>query len=339
MEIPRLSICMPTYNFGRFIGGSLDSILNQRRDDMEIVVLDGASQDDTEPVVRSYEKRFSQIRYHRMPARGGIDRDMARSVEFARGEYCWLFSADDIMRPGAIDRIFSEIESGLDLYLCGLNLCTFDMHILRQHSILNINQDAEFDLGDVRDRLRYFRHAATTTAFFSFMGSLIVKRSRWMATPLNEAFVGSLWAHVARIFEMIPEGLRVKYISAPLLDKRSDNDSFMDKGIVHRCGIVVDGYHRLAESFFGKGSKEAFHIRRVVRNEFPALYLLNIKLQAWEQGKYDELPVVDQMMRRAFQYRTLGNYASRLAYEATPRQVLRIATRVYKSLKRIAGVR
>lgn len=339
MEMPRLSICIPTYNFGQFIGQSLDSILNQMRDDMEIVVLDGASQDDTELVVRSYEKRFPQIRYHRMPARGGIDRDMARSVEFARGEYCWLFSADDIMRPGAIDRIFNEIESGFDLYLCGLNLCNFDMRILRQHSILNINQDAEFDLGDARSRLEYFRRATTTTAFFSFMGSLIVRRSRWTAIPLNEAFVGSLWAHVARIFEMIPKGLRVKYISEPLLDKRSDNDSFMDKGIIHRYRIAVDGYHRLAETFFGKDSKEAFHIRRVIRNEFPVRGLLSIKLQAWEQGKYDELPVVDQMTRRVFQDRTLGNYVNRLVYEVTPLQVFRIATRAYKSLKRTVGVR
>jgi len=339
MEIPRLSICMPTYNFGRFIGGSLDSILNQRRDDMEIVVLDGASQDDTELVVQSYQKRFPQIHYHRMPARGGIDRDMAHSVELARGEYCWLFSADDIMRPGAIDRILNEIESGLDLYVCGLNLCNFDMQILRQHSISDINHDAEFDLGDIGDRLRYFRHATTTTAFFSFMGSLIVKRSRWMATPLNEAFVGSLWAHVARIFEMIPKGLRVRYISEPLLDKRSENDSFMDKGIVHRCRIAVDGYHRLAETFFGMDSEEAFHIRRVIRNEFPALGLLSIKLQSWEQGKYDELPVVDKMMRRVFQDRTLGNFVSRLVYEATPLRVLRSVTCAYRSLKRIVGVR
>lgn len=336
---PRLSICIPTYNFGKFIGKSLESIVSQMSDGMEIVILDGASTDDTELVVRSYQKRFPQIHYHRMPVRGGIDRDMAHSVAFARGEYCWLFSADDIMCPGAIDRILSETESGLDLYLCGLNLCSFDMRILRQHSIMNIKQDAEYDLGDVRSRLEYFRRATTTTAFFSFLGSMIVRRSRWTAIPLNEAFDGSLWALAARIFEMIPKGLRVKYISAPLLDKRGDNDSFMDKGIVHRRRIAVDGYHRLAETFFGKDSQESFHIRRVVRNEFPALYLLNIKLQAWEQGKYDELPVLDEMMRRVFQDRTLGNYASRFAYEATPLQVLRIATRVYRLLKRIAGVR
>lgn len=340
METPRLSICIPTYNFGRFIGKSLDSILSQMRGDMEIVVLDGGSQDDTTRVVESYQQRCPQIHYYRMPERGGIDRDMARSVEFARGEYCWLFSADDIMRPGSIDRIFEEIESGLDLYLCGLNICNFDMQLLQQHSVLNCDHDAEFDLGDTESRLRYFRNAATTTAFFSFMGSLVVKRRRWSAIPLNEAFVGSLWAHVARIMEMLPQGLRIKYISTPLLDKRGENDSFMDKGIVHRYKIAVDGYHRLAETFFGKRSEEAFHIRRVVRDESPALRgLLILKLQAHAQGKQDELRMLDQIVETMFQDKTPSCYMNRVAYKVMSAPVLQIARRIYKLLKRTVGMR
>ena len=53
-----------------------------------------------------------------------------------------------------------------------------------------------------QDRLRYFQLAETTAAFFSFMGSLIIRKSRWDAIPFSEAFDGTLWAHVARIFAM-----------------------------------------------------------------------------------------------------------------------------------------
>ena len=69
----RLSICMPTYNFGRFIGEALDSIMKQATDEVEIIVLDGASTDNTLDVVRSFQARFPRIYYHCLSRRGGID--------------------------------------------------------------------------------------------------------------------------------------------------------------------------------------------------------------------------------------------------------------------------
>ena len=88
----RLSVCIPTYNFGRFIGETLESIVRQATEEVEIVVLDGGSTDNTTEVVEGFRDAFPRLRYYRQDFKGGIDRDMAKSVELARGEYCWLFS-------------------------------------------------------------------------------------------------------------------------------------------------------------------------------------------------------------------------------------------------------
>jgi len=53
MNRPRLSICIPTYNFGRFIGETLDSILPQATEDVEVTVVDGASTDNTADIVEN----------------------------------------------------------------------------------------------------------------------------------------------------------------------------------------------------------------------------------------------------------------------------------------------
>jgi abequosyltransferase len=330
----RLSICMPTYNFGRFIGEALDSIMTQATEEVEVVVLDGASTDNTADVVRSFQARSPRLYYHRLDSRGGIDRDMARSVELAHGDYCWLFSSDDVMRENALKDILEEITLGFDLYLCGLTLCTLDMQPISQHRILSLESDAEFDLANGRDRLRYFELAETTTAFFSFMGSLIVKKTKWAAIPFNEAFDGSLWAHVARIFEMIPQGLRLKYLARPYLCKRSDNDSFMDKGLGHRYKVAIDGYDRLADAFFDKDSIEAFHIRRTVRNEVPWIRaLLNFKLAKIKRVPKDDLLLLDQLAAAVYRERSLLKRAPFLIYKMTPLPVARVARAVYKALK------
>jgi abequosyltransferase len=199
---------------------------------------------------------------------------------------------------------------------------------------MNINADAEFDLGNEHDRLRYFGLAETTTAFFSFMSSLIVKKSRWDAIPLDDDFVGNLWAHVARIFRMIPQGLCVKYISESLLDKRVDNDSFMEKGLVYRYMQAVGGYHRLADTFFGRTSSEASHIRRVIRNEFPPFrVLLNLKLGAKKSGNLQDLALLDQLAEKVYGTSTFSDHIMQLVYKHMPLGVYKALRATYCTVK------
>jgi abequosyltransferase len=320
----RLSVCIPTYNFGSFIGATLESILPQLQEGVEVVVLDGGSTDETTAVVESLQQRYRGLRYERRDERGGIDRDMARTVELAGGEYCWLFCADDLMKPGAIGRMLEHLDSGCDVYLCGLTLCTLDMHPLGDHRVLRVKTEEQFDLGRPQERMSYFRRAQTTTAFFSFAGSIAFKKSRWDAIGLDEEFVGSLWAHVARFFQMIPTGLRLHYIPAAYLFKRTENDSFMDKGLANRYAIAIDGYHRLADACFPQGSPEGRHIRRVVTNEFPPWVLLELKFTS-EGERPGDVTLVDRLAEKAYRDRTPRNLVYRLIYRHTPHAAFKLA--------------
>lgn len=311
----RLSICVPTYNFGQFIGETLESIVTQLEPGVEVVVLDGGSTDDTEEVAKRFVTQYPAVKYVRQSFRGGIDRDMARSVELAQGDYCWLFSSDDIMKPGAIAHILAEIESGLDIYLCGLTLCDREMNFMAEHRVSGARWGEVFQLKDAADRRRYFECAETTTALFSFMGSLIIRRSRWMQHDLEEAYIGSLWAHVVRILRMVPHGLTVKYLGESLLNKRGDNDSFMDKGLVRRLAIAIDGYDRIGSDIFGEDSFEALHLRRVVANEFPPLGLFFAKADSFRQKRFEDAADVDRLVAKAYRDRTRRNAVRRAVYK------------------------
>jgi abequosyltransferase len=332
-----LSICIPTYNFGEFIAETLESILPQVVEGVEVVILDGGSTDDTTAVVRDFQARCSALRYHRRDERGGIDRDMARTVDLARGRYCWLFSSDDLMKPDAIARMLEQIQSGFDLYLCGLTICTRDMHPVRDHRVLSLPAGSTFDLAVDGDRREFFERAQTTTAFFSFLGSVIFKKERWDAIPLDEDFVGSCWAHVARIFRMIPDGLRVKYLADSFLLKRSDNDSFMEVGLVRRYAISIDGYHRLAATFFGDDSSEARHIRRVVANEFHVRAMLWAKLMT-AQAPAEDRRMLARLESAVYRDPSPRNRFNRTLYRFVPVTLFKVLALPYiallKALKR-----
>jgi abequosyltransferase len=298
-----------------------------------VVVLDGGSSDNTGAVVAGFTARYPAVRYVRQAFRGGIDRDMARSIDLAQGEYCWLFSSDDIMKPGAIARVLDEINSGRDIYLCGLTLCDRDMNIICEHPVMRAPWGSTFRLEDAAERERYFAAAETTTAFFSFMGSLILRRSRWLEQPLDEGYIGSCWAHVVRLLRIIPAGLLVKYLGESLLLKRGDNDSFMDKGLVHRYAISIDGYHRIAQDVFGEQSSEARHLRRVIVNEFPPNLLLLAKSVCLRKGLEDQIPELDRLARTVYRDRIPRNLMFLAIYRAVPTAVYLSARRIYHRMR------
>jgi abequosyltransferase len=317
MDSLKLSLCIPTYNFGRFITETLYSILEQEgADEIEVVVVDGASTDNTTDVVTGLQDQYPQIKYFRLPAKGGIDRDMAKSVELTTGEYCWLFSSDDTMRPGALEMALKEIKQGYDLYLCKHTECTFDMQFITEWPILHLNSERVFDLSNPKERAEYASLATTSEAFFSFMGGLIVKKSKWDSVPLNEAFVGSCWGHAARLFEIMPHGLTVKYVASAYLNRRSSNDSFSDKGVINRHRIAIEGYNQIADVFFGHDSVEAFHIRRVLKYEYPLHLLISGLNLCKEKPETESKALLDALIHKLYSDGSDDDERTLLAYAA-----------------------
>lgn len=102
---------MPSYNQGQFIREALDSILSQDIPDLELIVMDGGSNDGTVEILRSYG---NQLTFTSGPDDGqswAINEGMRRTTSPI---VCWL-NSDDIFRPGAIAAVLEAFESDPDL--------------------------------------------------------------------------------------------------------------------------------------------------------------------------------------------------------------------------------
>lgn len=323
----RLSICIPTYNFGKFIGHTLDSIIPNLREGVEVVVLDGGSTDDTAQVVAQRQGGSLKIKYHRQEFRGGIDRDIAKVVSLSHGDYCWLFSADDIMLPGAVDKVFNSIQSNCDIYLCEQVLCDFQMQPIKEYPIFaHVDTNEIFELGDALQRQRYFSQAITSEAFFSFLSGPIFKRAVWeKAKGIPESFYGTCWGLAGRLLSLAPGGLAVHYLGEKLIYKRGGNDSFSEQGIVKRLQISIEGFAHIAETIFGKDSQEAFHIRRVIRNEWPFRSLLRIKLLAAASPQQENTGTLKRLAAKHYLNAGIGNLCKYALFRLMPVSVIKLA--------------
>lgn len=313
----RLSISIPIYNFAKFIPETLDSIFaNEGVEDVEVIVVDGASTDNTPEVMAPYLAAHPNLQYVRLPQKGGIDRDMAHCVEPATGDYVWLFSGDDWMLPGAILKVKERIRSGLDLYLCQHQETLVDKS-LSAWPVMADAREATWTLSDPEQRRNYFAGAVNTEAFYSFMGSLIVKRATWNSMPLDERFVGTCFAHSARLMALMPKGLTVQFIPETWLRRRPDNDSFMSGGMVKRFAIGIEGFRKISDALFGHDSIEAFHVRRAVRAEFGLWMLVYGKYMTWLNPETESRELMDRLVKTAYCEPTWDNLKVRLKYRLT----------------------
>ena len=212
----RLSICIATYNRGRFIGETLDSIIAQLRDEVEIVVVDGASPDDTQSVMEGYAARCPSIRYFREASNSGVDCDYDKAVQYAQGEHCWLMTDDDLLAPSAIDKVLQALENGaVDLLIVDAEVRDVSLTKTLRRGRLGLKGERRYGRDDADALLADAGYA------LSFIGVTIVRRSLWMSRS-REPYFGSLFVHVGVIFQA-PAVRLAKVVAESLVIIRAGN--------------------------------------------------------------------------------------------------------------------
>ena len=110
-----VSVIIPTHNYGRFIGEAIASVLEQGIGDLEIIVIDDASTDDTQEVLASF--RDSRIRVLSMREHsGGAGVVRNEGLNQARGQFITFLDADDRWRPNKLSHQLTIMEGELCVF-------------------------------------------------------------------------------------------------------------------------------------------------------------------------------------------------------------------------------
>jgi glycosyltransferase involved in cell wall biosynthesis len=102
-----ISIVTPSLNQGRFIERTLLSVLDQGIPDLELLVFDGASHDETLDVLRAYSSRCTWVSEPDAGQASAINKGLA----VARGDIIGWLNSDDVYRPGALKRVIDFFET------------------------------------------------------------------------------------------------------------------------------------------------------------------------------------------------------------------------------------
>lgn len=118
-DIPNVSIIMPVYNSERFVASAIQSVLDQKYTDFELIIVDDGSSDGSGEICRNYEQTDNRVRYiHK--ENGGVCSARNLGISLVRGRYLTFIDNDDIYYDNYLSKLMEKITSdGSDLVKCG----------------------------------------------------------------------------------------------------------------------------------------------------------------------------------------------------------------------------
>lgn len=119
-NIPKVSVCIPTYNGARYLPGAIASVLAQTYQDFEVVIVDNASTDSSVELLTELAKQSDKIHVFRNARNLGLAGNLNRCAELARGEFIKYLCVDDLLLPDCLALLVRGLQAHPEAVLaCG----------------------------------------------------------------------------------------------------------------------------------------------------------------------------------------------------------------------------
>lgn len=112
-----ISIIIPAYNNGIYINKCIESILNQTYRNIEIIIINDCSTDNTEDIIKKYLTKDNRIAYYYNEKNMGVGYTRNKGIELAKGKYIYFLDSDDYIEPTAISDLYNGIKEK-DSFCC-----------------------------------------------------------------------------------------------------------------------------------------------------------------------------------------------------------------------------
>lgn len=220
-HLPLVSVVIPSLNQGHFIGDTIDSILSQDYCNIEVIVVDGASQDNTIEILKSYGDR---IRWVSEPDRGE-SHAINKGIRLIRGDIYSRVNSDDMLEKGAVSYVVGYFTSHLDVDMI-YGEC---LDINTEGSVIG-RQWAQ-NPWDIRIYIRHNRGWIPTPSVF--MRRKVIATVGFQDETLHHAADHDLWLRIYKA------GFKIEYVPGVLARYRWHESQLTAK---YQTRFLVEGF-------------------------------------------------------------------------------------------------
>jgi glycosyltransferase involved in cell wall biosynthesis len=225
MNVPELTIGIPTYNGQMFLSEVLESVIREAKGkNVEVLVMDNASVDRTAEIAMDYQSRHPEIvRYARNDKNVGFDGNVDSIARYATGRFVWFLADDDYLLPGSVDHVLGIIRENPDLALIFANFSNW--------IDLGLSDDVYCQDGNQFFKVDRFKNG--------LISSNIVNRKTWSDLDMKR-FDGCLWIHFAYAVQaMAPKEGRKAFVIAEELIRQGTTPRWGKGGSSLQVGLKL----------------------------------------------------------------------------------------------------
>lgn len=117
--MPKVSVIVPFYNVEKYIEKCLSSLINQTLEEIEIILVNDGSQDDSEKIVKQFQEKYpNKVKYYEKP-NGGLGDARNFGINYATGEYIAFLDSDDYIEPTMYEEMYEKAkQENADMVEC-----------------------------------------------------------------------------------------------------------------------------------------------------------------------------------------------------------------------------
>ncbi len=193
----KLSIAIPTYNRCELLRQTLDSVMCQVNEYVEVIVSDNASIDGTQEMMKEY-CNIHNVSYYRNDENLGMDRNFLTCLQRAKGQYVHLLSDDDILLPGAINKLLYFIEHENPDYI-NLNSFTYSTDVFNPCDMKPPRIQLDEDLITC-DKSLFMGYIGV---YITYISATVIKREHFVQLSNPEKYFGTYFLHAHLVFDML----------------------------------------------------------------------------------------------------------------------------------------
>lgn len=121
--MPKASVIVPVYNSEQELKDCLDSLVEQTEKDIEIIVIDDGSTDNSPEIEAEYQKKYPNVKVYRNERNLGQSETRNRGIELAEGDYIAFLDSDDYVNPGMYEELYqAAVDNNMpELIVTGLS--------------------------------------------------------------------------------------------------------------------------------------------------------------------------------------------------------------------------
>ena len=137
----KVSVIVPVYNVEKYLEKCLDSLVNQTLKDIEIIVVNDGTKDNSQEIIDKYTKKYPKKVKGFIKENGGQSSARNYGLEYAKGEYIGFVDSDDYVELDMFEKLYNKAkEDDFDISICNLNFVYEDTDDKKEFSI-NMNSD------------------------------------------------------------------------------------------------------------------------------------------------------------------------------------------------------